>query len=285
MTEPPRYAIPRDVVLRHVQRNDVAEVNRVYRCEGMRDGQPISFHLKVSKTRYHSLANEREVMLRLEKRGFPVPRILWYGEDRREFLALETQPGAMLRDVLNPSSDLFRVNSQERVLQELGELVARLHTQNLDWTENLRSALYGFLGEEDILDERFQETVLWLESNPPPSKEHVFVHGDLNDANVLVANSEVTAILDWESSGLGWREYELAWILRERQHYMNTPESRDSFLRGYTSITHYNDEALRWCEVLNCLHVAYWSRAKSKRYVDFNLSKAKESMQREVLQQ
>lgn len=282
MTEPPRYAIPHDVVLRHVRRNDVAEVNRVYRCEATRDGRTIDFHLKVSKTRYHSLANEREVMIRLANRGFPVPRILWFGENRREFLALETQPGSMLRDVLNPSSEQFSVNSQERVLYELGEQVARLHTQHLDWTENLRSALYGFLGEEDILDERFQKVVLWLESNPPPSKEYVFVHGDLNDANVLVENSQITAILDWESAGLGWREYELAWILRERQHYMNTPESRDSFLRGYTSITTYNDEALRWCEVLNCLHVAYWSRAKSKRYVDFNLSKAQEAMKRSV---
>jgi aminoglycoside phosphotransferase (APT) family kinase protein len=215
----------------------------------------------------------------LRRRGFPVPRVLWFGEGRREFLALETRPGAMLRDVLNPSSDLFRVNSQEQVLFELGEYVGRLHNQDLDWTENRRSALYGLLGEEDIRDERFQEIVLWLESNPPPEKEYVFVHGDLNDANCLVAQSQITALLDWESAGLGWREYELAWILRERQHYMNTPESRDSFLRGYTSMTSYDAEALRWCEVLNCLHVAYWSRAKSRRYVDFNLEKAREAME------
>lgn len=279
MTEPPRYALPEDIVLHDVRRNPIAEVNRVYRCEATRNGQPISFHLKLSRTRYHSLTNEREVLLMLRRRGFPVPRVLWFGEGRREFLALETRPGAMLRDVLNPSSDLFRVNSQEQVLFELGEYVGRLHNQDLDWTENRRSALYGLLGEEDIRDERFQEIVLWLESNPPPEKEYVFVHGDLNDANCLVAQSQITALLDWESAGLGWREYELAWILRERQHYMNTPESRDSFLRGYTSMTSYDAEALRWCEVLNCLHVAYWSRAKSRRYVDFNLEKAREAME------
>ncbi len=282
MTEPPRYAVPRDVIIREVERNPIAEVNRVYRCEGIRAGRPISFHLKMSKTRYHSLTNEREVLLRLANRGFPVPRVLWYGEERREFLALETRPGAMLRDVLNPGTDLYRVNSQRDVLFALGEYVGQLHKQDLDWTENLRSALYGFLGEEDILDERFQEIVMWLESHPPPPKDYVFVHGDLNDANVLVAQSQITALLDWESAGLGWREYELAWILRERQNYMNTPESRESFLRGYTSMTTYDPEALRWCEVMNCLHVAYWSRAKSRRYVDFNLSNAREAMLRTI---
>jgi len=278
MQEPPRYAFPEDIVLHEVHRNPIAEVNRVYRCEGTRHGRPISFHLKISRTRYHSLTNERQALLTLANAGFPVPRVLWYGEGRREFLGLETRPGAMLRDVLNPGSDLHRVTSQEQVLFQLGEEVGRLHSLDLDWTENRRSALYGFLGEEDIVDERFQEIVLWLESNPPEEKNYVFVHGDLNDANVLVAQGQITAILDWESAGMGWREYELAWILRERQHYMNTPESRDSFLRGYTSMTSYDPRALQWCEVMNCMHVAYWSRAKSRRYVDFNLEKAREAM-------
>jgi aminoglycoside phosphotransferase (APT) family kinase protein len=143
---------------------------------------------------------------------------------------------------------------------------------------NTRTALYSFLGEEEVDDSRFREIVLWLQHNPPPETDTVFVHGDLNDANALVEEGRITAILDWESAGLGWREYELAWILRERRNYMNTTESRQAFLEGYSSVTSYDEDALRWCEVMNCLHVAFWCKDKYPNFMDFNLAKAREAM-------
>jgi aminoglycoside phosphotransferase (APT) family kinase protein len=272
------YALPKDVTLVTSERDRTAEMNSVYRIEGKRQDRKFTFYLKVTKGTKASISNELSVITELHGRGFPVPKVLWHGVDKREFMALEERPGVMLRDFLKPYSPHHVPHLVQPTLHELGVWVGKLHAAEIAWGMNTRTALYTFLGEEEVEDPRFREIVLWLQYNPPPEKDMVFVHGDLNDANALVENGRITAILDWESAGLGWREYELAWILRERRNYMNTAESRRAFLDGYASVTSYDEDALRWCEVMNCLHVAFWCKDKYPNFMDFNLAKAREAM-------
>lgn len=274
----PAYAIPDDVTILSAERNRTAEANSVYHVEAKRSDNRFSFYLKVTKGTKASIQNELEAMQALSEKQFPVPSVLWHGSSKRQFMALEERPGVMLRDFLKPYSPHHVPDQVGPVLEALGKWVGRLHNTDLRWHMNKRTALYSFLGEEDVEDPRFQEIVLFLQYNPPPPKDIVFVHGDLNDANVLVQNGDITALLDWESAGLGWREYELAWILRERRNYMNTEASKQAFLDGYTSVTTYNEDALRWCSVLNALHVAYWCKDRYPNFMDFNLAKARETM-------
>ncbi len=276
----PEYAIPHDIELLSAERNRIAEVNSVYRCNAVRAGSALSFYLKVCKSTTATMDNEREALIMLSDMNFPVPQVLWHGVDRRAFMALEERDGVILRDVLNPLSEDHKPHMTNRVLQELGELVGWLHTIDVTWGEQKRTSLYGFLGEEEIDDPRFQEICRWLRAHQPESRHEVFVHGDLNDANVLVNGAHISAILDWESAGIGWREYELAWILRERRNYMNHPKNREYFLSGYTAKSEYDPAALRWCEVMNCLHVAFWCRDQYRNFMDFNLEKAREAMLR-----
>lgn len=274
----PSYALPDDVTLISSERDRTAEANSVYRCEAKRNDRKFTIYLKVTKGTRASIQNELEALQALYEKRFPVPRVLWHGVDRREFMALEERPGVMLRDFLKPYSPYHNPTQVEPVLSDLGAWVGKLHESGMNWRMNKRTALYSFLGEEEVDDPRFQEIVLWLTHNPPPEKDTVFVHGDLNDANALVAEGEVQAILDWESAGLGWREYELAWILRERRNYMNTEASKQAFLEGYTSVASYDEDALRWCSVMNCLHVAFWCKDRYPNFMDFNLAKAREAM-------
>ena len=274
----PEYAIPEDVEIVAAERNRVAEVNSVYRCTAHRGGSNFSFYLKVCKSTTATMDNERNALVMLSQQSFPVPRVLWHGAGRRSFLALEERPGVILRDVLNPLSDDHLPHMTNQVLHQLGELVGWLHTIDVQWQPQKRTSLYGFLGEQELDDPRFTEAVLWLRQNMPQSRDNVFVHGDLNDANVLVNGGEISAILDWESAGIGWREYELAWILRERRNYMNTRQTREFFLDGYNARAGYDPEALRWCEVMNCLHVAFWCKDQYRNFMEFNLEKAREAM-------
>jgi aminoglycoside phosphotransferase (APT) family kinase protein len=274
----PAYALPDDVTIVSSERDRTAEANSVFRLEGKRSDIKFTFYLKVTKGTKASIENELEVLKALYDRRFPVPQVLWHGKDTREFMALEERPGVMLRDFLKPYSPHHVASLVQPTLYELGRWVGKLHATELPWRMNKRTALYSFLGEEGVEDPRFREVVLFLQYNPPPEKDIVFVHGDLNDANVLVEDGQVTALLDWESAGLGWREYELAWILRERRNYMNTPESKQAFLDGYTSVTSYDEDALRWCSVMNALHVAFWCKDRYPNFTDFNLAKAREAM-------
>lgn len=278
----PDYAIPDNVEIISAERNRIAEVNSVYHCHARRGSNAFSFYLKVCKSTTATMDNEREALVLLSAQNFPVPRVLWHGAGRRSFMALEEKKGVILRDVLNPLSEHHLPHMTNRVLHQLGELVGWLHSMDVEWHAQKRTSLYGFLGEQEIDDPRFVEVVEWLRAHAPATKEEVFVHGDLNDANVLVHQTEVTAILDWESAGIGWREYELAWILRERRNYMNSRASRDFFLDGYCARATYDPVALRWCEVMNCLHVAFWCRGNYPNYMEFNLQKAREAMQRDL---
>lgn len=277
----PEYAVPSGVRILKADKNSVAEVNAVYRCVGLRNDTRFRFFLKISKSADTNMTNERHVLEELQRYGFPVPKPLWHGRGRREFLAVEERPGEMLRDVLNPLSPKYNELVCYDLLQQFGELVGKLHTLPIEWEEQKRTALYGFLGEQDVEDERFQTLVQWLRSNVPEKHTLGFVHGDLNDANVLVDSREVSAILDWESAGIGWREYELAWVLRERRNYMNTHQARSRFLSGYATKASYERATLQWCEVLNAMHVAYWCKDRYPNYTNFNLRKAFEAIERD----
>jgi aminoglycoside phosphotransferase (APT) family kinase protein len=272
----PEGIIPENIALQTVEKNTVAEVNNVYRCEGKKRGHPISFYLKVSRNGRHNMGNEYRVLTELKKLGMPVPKVLWYGEGPKEYMALEEVDGTVLRNLLNPRKETYDPNRVLRHLYKYGEALARVHGLDLDWKPQKRSNFYDFFGEPRMPDERYQELVIWLEANPVPSRDFCFVHGDLNTANVLLARGEVTGLLDWEYAGIGWREYDLAWILRAERDYLNTEAERNAVLEGYSSVASYDPETLRWCEVMNYLHVAFLSRHRLPGYEEFALEKARE---------
>jgi aminoglycoside phosphotransferase (APT) family kinase protein len=144
----------------------------------------------------------------------------------------------------------------------------------LPWAEARRPGLTRLIGEENVDDTRFRRLVEWVRANEPSERTRAFVHGDFNTANVLVQRGEVTGIVDWEFAGHGWREYELAWALRARRTFMNTPAERAAIIEGYRSGGSFDSEQLRFCEVLNYLHCAYWDRESDPEYASFSLDRA-----------
>jgi len=80
--------------------------------------------------------------------------------------------------------------------------------------------------------------------------------------------------VDWEFAGSGWREYDLAWMLRARTSFLNTQAERDAILEGYLKHASYDEDALLWCEALNYLHFAYWTREDEPAYTSFAIEKA-----------
>lgn len=277
----PNGTIPDGIQLIRAEKNHIAETNALYRCEA-RDasGHEFAFFLKVAKTSTRSMQNEREVIEAIETYGLPVPKVLWAGSARREFMALAELPGRLLQDVANPTHphyDRFRVGSS---LFAYGEILARVHALPLQWRSQKRAALYWFAGEDQLQEIAFREIVLWLQENQPAERVQCFVHGDLNPANVLVENGTVTGLLDWEFAGTGWREYDLAWILRARRTQLQSVAERKDILDGYSSVGSYDREALRWCEVMNYLHVAFWTRETNPAYSEFCLERARIEMYR-----
>lgn len=268
--------LPRELKIVSLEKNLIGETNDVFFCVGQFDGRPISAYIKVSKHPRLSLSNEHKVLSALADAGLPVPVVLWYGGRRNDVLIVEALAGRMIWDYIDPRRGPYDRDKAIAHLHSYGECLARIHGLAMPWPPQKRSRLHGLIGEEDLADERFKGLVSWVRANDAVSPERVFVHGDFNTASVLFDNDSVSGVVDWEFAGAGWREYDLAWALRARTSFLNTRPERDAILNGYFAHASYNEAALRFCEVLNYLHFAYWSRKDEPVCTSFALDRAME---------
>lgn len=276
MTQISDIELPDDFRLSSVEKITTGETNDVFFCTGEFEGKPQALYVKAARSSNSSLANERAVLDRLVSTSIRVPRVLWHDSSTREVLVLEALPGVILWDLIDPRRTMFDRAKSLFYLHAYGECLAQIHALSIAWPPQRRPALYSLIGEENVADDRFQRLVAWLRSRPRACDDRTFVHGDFNTASVLFRDGAISGVVDWEFAGSGWREYDLAWVLRSRTAFLNTPAEREAILSGYRVHSAYDPDALRHCEVLNYLHFAYWSRIAEPDYTSFALEKALE---------
>src|SRR5262249_25149820 len=144
--------------------------------------------------------------------------------------------GVMLWDLIDPRRAHHDRASVLRHLRTYGEALARVHALDpADWADQPRSRLETTADLADESDPRVQGLVGWLDAHRPSGIQQSFVDGDFNTANVLIDGDSPAGVIDWEFAGRGWKEYEIAWALRARIHFLNTSEERDAILSGYMS--------------------------------------------------
>ena len=266
--------LPDSLKIDSIKKDASGETNNVFFCQGEFDGRSISAYIKVNKDPHLSLSNEYEVLRALAGTGLSVPVALWYGGKHNEVLVIEAMAGRMIWDYIDPRRAPYDANRALAYLCAYGQCLARIHCLPLTWPPQIRSRMHGLIGEENLEDQRFKRLVSWVKSNAVVSPERVFVHGDFNTASVLFDQDSISGILDWEFAGIGWREYDLAWALRARKAFLNTEAEREAILNGYRAIASYDETALQFCEVLNYLHFAYWSKDRESADTSFIIDRA-----------
>jgi len=208
-------------------------------------------------------AREFEVMRAVRPHGLPVPEVLW----------LETEPSALERPyfvmerVQGGSLGRAEPSTREAVARRIGEALARLHALPLGSLGLTGPApadgVAGAAAElgrwrERYLSERLEPVPLlgaliaWLESNVPAAEAPVvLLWGDPGPHNVLVANGELTALLDWELSHLGHPLDDLGaclWAARGQIDGEHVLQAYERSAGGSVDRT-----ALRWFECLACV--------------------------------
>jgi len=160
---------------------------------------------------------EAAVQQRAAAAGAPVPHILAADNSPvalgNPYLICDAIAGeTIVRKIYRGLDDSGRA----RLLQQCAQALAAIHRADPD---GIGLAPSDQLGEwRDRLDEMgdttatFEWAFRWLDANRPPPSPQVLVHGDFRMGNVIVDQSGLAAVLDWELVHTGEAYEDLAWF-------------------------------------------------------------------------
>ncbi len=188
----------------------------------------------------HDMGREFRVMAALEPTDVPVPGMVALCEDTAvigaPFYVMDKVEGTpysrasqleplgadrtrlITERMVDTLVDLHAVDHQQVGLGEFGRPDGYLGRQVSRWKKQLAASTSRELPGMD-------ELVAHLDTHLPPGGEGTIVHGDFRLDNLLVADDQVTAVLDWEMSTLGDPLTDVALMLAYQQLAEAAPSS------------------------------------------------------------
>jgi aminoglycoside phosphotransferase (APT) family kinase protein len=169
---------------------------------------------------------------------------------------------------------------RERLLRQCAQALAAIHRAD---PHGLGLAESDRLTEwRDRLDEMgdttatFEWAFRWLAAHRPPPSPQVLVHGDFRMGNLIVDESGLAAVLDWELVHLGEVYEDLAWFCIRAWRF-NAPEhlgagglgSVESFLSAYEAAagTTLDRDVFRWWLTVATLRWGVIWRFQAERHL------------------
>ena len=240
--------------------------NDVLRClcyQSLASGRvPLDIHLKIERRQEAKLSKEYnmlQLMSQIKQLTPCVPECLCFGTtpSGHTYLGTKTLEGVRLSQIITGS---FYANEFEQVLKLLtrfGKSLADIHNLKMNCPEAPSRVFHKILSFDEATKLNLMMVRDWLLNHEPKAskKEKCFIHGDHHYANVLFKAGEVSAVLDWELSGLGWKEFDMAWasIHRPGQKFMKSEKETEAFLQGFEAGS-FSKKAYDWCRVLIYCH-------------------------------
>lgn len=156
------------------------------------------------------------------KHGFPVPEPVFEFDTTDciapgyvcGFVEGDTMPKTILH-----SPALARVRPE--LVSRCGELLGMLHrlpVGEFDFLAGRPDSIDPLAAQRDRFDfygggrPAIELGLRWLERNRPPATESVLLHGDFRVGNLMVAESGIVAVLDWECAHIGSPFEDLGWL-------------------------------------------------------------------------
>lgn len=238
--------------------------NDVFECTGFKDNKKIDFFIKSERSRFANFLNEADIIIKLKDK-FPVPELLETGTFKdHTYLVLKKIPGERLSYLISEKM----ITNKHDYLFQYGKMLSRIHNETIKCSKAMQRIINEYPKKESYsnLNEWENNVIDYLKNNYPKNTEYnTFIHGDFHYANILWDNNKISGILDWEYSGLGFKEQDIAWalILRPNQRFLNNKDDIISFLKGYKECGDYNSNYLKWCYINGCMHFYLMNRESS----------------------
>lgn len=239
--------------------------NDVFECTCDYQNEECECFIKVQRNEISGIENEINLLLELNKYIKEVPLVLEYGiVSNKYYLCTKKINGSKLSDLLRNQKN---TNECLKYMYNYGKKLAQIHSLTLKCNESKKRKINNIPSEIEN-DSFFDMIISWLKKNEPIFDSNTFIHGDFYYGNILWDNYSICGIIDWEYSGYGFKEQDIAWalILRPCQTFLKTSKEQEEFLNGYKSIGAYDENKFKWCLVNGYAHFYKMEKDKNSEY-------------------
>ena len=153
---------------------------------------------------------------------------------------------------------------------EYGKTLAQIHMIDKGFTEVKHRKFFDIPSVDYLKDNEIDFIYDYLQKNIPTETNKCFCHGDFHYANILWKKKKLVAVLDWELSGIGNKEFDIAWAIinRPSQKFLKTQAEVNKFIEGYQSLNSCNVEYVKYYMILIYSHFISVDK-NNKEYQDF----------------
>ena len=216
--------------------------NDVFYVKGIFNNKEVFAFLKYDRGDA-DFKNEVETLQKLKINN--KPQILEFDEKEYKYILTKEIVGERLSTIVGENK---KMQSLEYMF-EFGKLLAKIHSLKGDFTPCIKRKFHNVPDKEYFEKNNIPLSIYeYLLNNKPKRNAKCFVHGDMHYANVLWNENKQPFALDFELSGMGWRDFDIAWsmFLRPSQKFFKTQEEIDEYIRGYKSIKYYNERNVKY---------------------------------------
>lgn len=215
--------------------------NDVFHARGLYQEKETTAYIKVARQRGAAIENEVAILQQLE--GPLFPRVIDHDFSTPPFSVTAEMPGQRLSIIVGENSDMASLSYME----EYGETLGKIHHMKLA-ASPVTDRKFFHVPSKELLEKLELAFLTEYFVNAPTKGTTVFCHGDFHYANILWEDHHITSILDFELSGYGNRDFDIAWalILRPGQKFLKTDTERQRFLEGYSKYGQYDAHAVQY---------------------------------------
>jgi len=205
--------------------------NDVFHAMVMYQGSEMPAFIKVERQAGADIANETNVISNLPLPYVPI--ILEYSLSEPRYIVTKEAEGERLSTIVNQSPE----TDVKKYLRKQAAVLSEIHNVHVPCGPVKDRRFFHVPAPEFWEKHNLDAVHAFLTENEPVNPLSCFVHGDFHYANILWDRGEISCVLDYELSGIGVREFDMAWsvFLRPSQNHLKTWREVMAFLNGYTS--------------------------------------------------
>ena len=223
--------------------------NDVFYCVGKFNNKRIKCFLKYASKQESNISHEIETIKTLN--FCFLPQIV-YCDENGKFIVTKEIDGERLSYILQKHK---KENSIDYMF-EYGKTLAEIHLVKKDFPKVKHRKFFDIPTIEYLKENQIDFIYDYLQENKPETTNECFCHGDFHYANILWKKRKLVAVLDWELSGIGNKEFDIAWAIinRPSQKFLKTQQEVDKFLEGYQSLNSCNIKHVKYYMLLIYSH-------------------------------